>query len=104
MDNEVRDKRFTTLKEKTPYRLLAARFGWITKRGSIHLHYEKAFLPSTCNEIRLIGPIPKEKNKEKIRLYDLEIPPQHYYYRKTSISGTTFSGEKCLSGTIFHAI
>jgi hypothetical protein len=26
------------------------------------------------------------------------------YYRRTSISGTTFSGKKCLSGTIFHAI
>jgi hypothetical protein len=25
-------------------------------------------------------------------------------YRITSISGTTFSGKKCLSGTIFHAI
>jgi cyclophilin family peptidyl-prolyl cis-trans isomerase len=25
-------------------------------------------------------------------------------YRRTSISGTTFSGEKCLSGTNFHAI
>jgi hypothetical protein len=25
-------------------------------------------------------------------------------YRRTSISGTTFSGKKCLSGTIFHAI
>jgi hypothetical protein len=24
--------------------------------------------------------------------------------RRTSISGTTFSGKKCLSGTIFHAI
>jgi hypothetical protein len=25
-------------------------------------------------------------------------------YWRTSISGTTFSGKKCLSGTIFHAI
>jgi hypothetical protein len=25
-------------------------------------------------------------------------------YRRTSISGTTFSGKKCPSGTIFHAI
>jgi hypothetical protein len=25
-------------------------------------------------------------------------------YRRTSISGTTFSGRKCLSGTSFHAI
>jgi hypothetical protein len=25
-------------------------------------------------------------------------------YRRTSISGTTFSGNKCLSGTSFHAI
>jgi hypothetical protein len=25
-------------------------------------------------------------------------------YRRTSISGTTFSGKKCLRGTIFHAI
>jgi hypothetical protein len=25
-------------------------------------------------------------------------------HRRTSISGTTFSGKKCLSGTIFHAI
>jgi hypothetical protein len=25
-------------------------------------------------------------------------------YRRSSISGTTFSGNKCLSGTIFHAI
>jgi hypothetical protein len=25
-------------------------------------------------------------------------------YRRTSISGTTFSGIKCLSETIFHAI
>jgi hypothetical protein len=25
-------------------------------------------------------------------------------YRRTSISGTTFSGKMCLSGTIFHAI
>jgi hypothetical protein len=25
-------------------------------------------------------------------------------YKRTSISGTTFSGRKCLSGTIFHAI
>jgi hypothetical protein len=25
-------------------------------------------------------------------------------YRRTSISGTTFSGKKCLSRTIFHAI
>jgi hypothetical protein len=25
-------------------------------------------------------------------------------YRRTSINGTTFSGIKCLSGTIFHAI
>jgi hypothetical protein len=25
-------------------------------------------------------------------------------YRRTSISGTTFSGKKCLSGSIFHAI
>jgi hypothetical protein len=24
-------------------------------------------------------------------------------YRRTSISGTTFSGKRCLSGTIFHA-
>jgi hypothetical protein len=28
----------------------------------------------------------------------------HQMYRRTSISGTTFSGKKCLSGTIFHAI
>jgi hypothetical protein len=27
-----------------------------------------------------------------------------FRYRRTSISGTTFSGKKCLSGTIFHAI
>jgi hypothetical protein len=27
-----------------------------------------------------------------------------WLYRRTSISGTTFSGEKCISGTIFHAI
>jgi hypothetical protein len=26
-----------------------------------------------------------------------------FFYRRTSISGTTFSGKKCLSGTIFHA-
>jgi hypothetical protein len=25
-------------------------------------------------------------------------------YRRTSISGTTFGGKSCLSGTIFHAI
>jgi hypothetical protein len=25
-------------------------------------------------------------------------------YRRTSISGTTFSGKKCISGTNFHAI
>jgi hypothetical protein len=25
-------------------------------------------------------------------------------YRRTSISGTTFNGKNCLSGTIFHAI
>jgi hypothetical protein len=27
-----------------------------------------------------------------------------YVYRRTSISETSFSGNKCLSGTIFHAI
>jgi hypothetical protein len=30
--------------------------------------------------------------------------PSEPGYRRTSISGTTFSGKKCLSGTIFHAI
>jgi hypothetical protein len=28
---------------------------------------------------------------------------EYYTYRRTSISGTTFSGKKCLSGTSFHA-
>jgi hypothetical protein len=28
----------------------------------------------------------------------------HVRYRRTSISGTTFSGKVCLSGTMFHAI
>jgi hypothetical protein len=37
------------------------------------------------------------------------LPPQSCLqhqtrYRRTSISGTTFSGKKCLSGIIFHAI
>jgi hypothetical protein len=34
----------------------------------------------------------------KLRLDDLK------QYRRTSTSGTTFSGKKCLSGPIFHAI
>jgi hypothetical protein len=28
----------------------------------------------------------------------------HIVYRRTSMSETTFSGKKCLSGTTFHAI
>jgi hypothetical protein len=32
------------------------------------------------------------------------LPASTACYRRTSISGTTFSGKKCLSGTIFHAI
>jgi hypothetical protein len=34
----------------------------------------------------------------------LKKPIQMTQYRRTLISGTTFSGNKCLSGTIFHAI
>jgi hypothetical protein len=33
-----------------------------------------------------------------------EEDPTAFQYRRTSISGKTFSGKKCLSGTIFHAI
>jgi hypothetical protein len=34
-----------------------------------------------------------------------EFPPEgNSTYRRTSISGTTFSGEKCVGGTIFHAV
>jgi hypothetical protein len=46
----------------------------------------------------VVGPLPLQS------LCTSHLLSAHLNYRRTSISGTTFSGKKCLSGTIFHAI
>jgi hypothetical protein len=63
--------------------------------------------------VQLLGVSPGRDPLLAAALAKLSISERHRHpcvisssssYRRTSISGTTFSGKKCLSGTIFHAI
>jgi hypothetical protein len=45
-----------------------------------------------------------QKGRNGLNWLDCRVRIVERGYRRISISGTTFSGKKCLSGTIFHAI